>query len=203
MLEGAITLAHLAGAWPLRLSAISDGAAPGRRSVLLATCLGAGGATGGLTVLAAAGAPARRVRVVTPAATLLLEERGASGTITVDAEGASALLPVAAGAEATALPEAGLRFHVPVPLRRLAVVERFLRRNAAGGADDLATLVCGLTLTERLWESARDGGEVRAVGYRRDVRESPRFRMLRGGRADAPADASAEAKPRPLLTVVR
>lgn len=112
LLEGAVTLAHLADGWPLRVAAVSAAVADGPARAVLATGLCANGATASLAVAAGPGAPARRIRVVTDAATLLLEETAAVGLLCVQADAQP--LAAAAGAESAPPPA---RSDPPLPAR--------------------------------------------------------------------------------------
>ncbi|MEE9278482.1 MAG: hypothetical protein V3V06_08730 [Dehalococcoidia bacterium] len=197
VLEGVTTLAHLAGNWPARVAAVSNGTIGGGASTVMATFLSGGVTTAGLNVAVGAGAPSRRLRIVTETATLVLQEGPGGGVLSV--EGEEEPLADAAGSEDRLWrPLATRRFPIAAPSPVLAVMERFLRRIREGGGDDLATLIYGLTLTERLLESAHKDGRSLSVTYRARVKESPRFQLLRGGRSSAPAPHS-----RPSLTIVR
>lgn len=199
LLEGVITVAHLAGNWPLRVAAVApqDGSTPS----VMATFLADGATTIGLNISAAPGSPLRRVRVVSTAATLTLEEGSSGGLLVID--GDAEPLVVAAGSEDRFwAPSAQRRIPVVLPDAHRAITERYLRRIRNGGADDLATLVYGLTLTERLLQSARRQGHSLAVAYRSGVQESPRLQLLRGGRPHAAHAAPASARRTPL-TIVR
>ena len=157
-------------------------------------------ATAALTVCRAPGAPLRRIRITTASLSVLLEEAEGGGMLSVQAD--EEFTGLAAGAETFRQQQRprGRRIPVLVPDPRRAVVERFLRRIDQGGADDLATLIYGLTLMNRLTESLQREGQALTVRYRTDVQESPRLRLLRGGRPDdAPAICSL---PRPTLNIV-
>jgi len=199
VLDAAVTLAHVAGDWPLRVSAILATAQDARAAALSATCLGAPGTTGALSVALGPGFPSRRIRVVTAAATFLLEESAVGGWLSVQAEASP--MALAAGAEAQEGAAAASEIPVPVLDASRAVVVRFLRRLRHGGADDLATLSRGLALAETLWHSTRQDGEVQAVGYQHEIPASPRLHLLRGGRPDQ-LPAGAPRSPS-SLTVVR
>ena len=204
LLDGGITLAHLA-TWPTRVSAVATGVAPApivgaQTTALLATFLAPANATAGLTVMRTPGVSARRLRVVTPTASLLLREDPSGGLLELDA--GDQPLALAAGAESTHT-EVVRRSHVPRTDPDRAVVARFLRRRTHPGADDLATLINGLTLSDALRRSAQRHGQIQTVAYRADVHESPRLQLLLGGRrADQPRHDTAPGS-RPLLTLVR
>ena len=204
LLDGGITLAHLA-AWPTRVSAVATGVAPApivgaQTTALLATFLAPADATAGLTVMRTPGVSARRLRVATPTASLLLREDPSGGLLELDA-GAEPLA-LAAGAE-SARSEVVRRSHVPRTDPDRAVVARFLRRRTHPGADDVATLINGLTLSAALRRSAQRHGQIQTVAYRTDVHESPRLQLLPGGRRGDAARDDAPRGPRPSLTVVR
>lgn len=201
VLDGAVTLAHLAGSWPARLSAVSAAHDRDPAASVVITTLGTNGTTGSLTVLAGPGLPARRIAIVTTCATFLLQERDAAGQLTVESNVEP--LALAAGAESLPTPQGGAELRVPLVDPHRAVVERFLRRSRSRSrrADDLATLALALSLTEDVWESVRRRGQARSVVYP-EVHESPRLRLIRGALDDS-GPIPNDAHPRPTLTVVR
>ena len=199
LLDGGVTLAHLA-AWPTRVTAVATAIAPAptvgaQTTALLATFLAPPAATAGLTLMRTPAAAARRLRVAAPHASLLLREDARGGLLELDA--GDEPLALAAGAE-SAPPDVVRRSHVPRSDPDRSIVARFLRRRAQGGADDLATLINGLTLSAALRRSAQRHGQIQNVVYRADIHESPRLQLLPGGRRGAPRRGA-----RPPLTVVR
>ena len=198
ILDSAVTIAHLAGGWPQRVCGVADTPHLPGAAALIATLLCDTGVTVGLNVGTGPGTSSRRVRLVTRGATFVLEEAGGTGALFVEAD--EEPLAAAGGENFSRIALGRRRLPVPVTDPKPAIVERFLRRIHNGGADDLATLIHGLTLSEHLLHSAQQGGQTLDVLYRADVRESPRLQLIRGGRAGAqPAPSRA---PRPSLNIV-